>query len=1034
MADNQEQVLGEVEVKATKPTFTQINGPYGFERVPVQDLAEPTVPSGTGSVIPDGDAIQLDNNLVQGDLGFNSATAARTDRENFLDSNILEGMGAAIQTWDATRLVKRLARPTYAGEEPINQFEYLENTPLNLDEDEREYFLDVGKGTESAAYAIQQIEDRRLARRVVGDHEIAGMATAFVDPLWLLVPPALRIGKVGGTAGRVVAGVSGAGLAGAVTAAGEGPVSDEEIALSMAMNGAVSTVLYRSGKGLVKADPEFPDVALDTAIQNTKVGALTPDLPVELRAGTVNSDAAKVADAVEMQINNTAKATGIGEKLQWNMRKTMSNFGPAGKRIADTLFDNNSDLSLTSVESQREAILGNLRSHQYQYEDLLRQSMAEQGAGLLQMVNPASARKSHAVQQGLEVQVQRELFRREQYSRLGMDIAQDAPAPNITKMADALDRMHQVALKEMQAAGVEGADNLLERPGYLNRKWSSSSIDNAISRLESTGITREVAHKKLVGLVGLSIRRANNMDKDIANQIGQAIVDRALRKGYFEDALFNAPAGEGQMKQLRDILKGSGMSHQDVERALNVLRVSSDDAGKASILKHRMDIDYKATTRVGNEEVSVMDLIDPNVTSIVDQYTRQVATTSAFARKGLTKRSDIENLRSELLHDTPVEQRKQAADLFDDVMNHMRGLPAGAAMNENFRLMQSYGRTITLAWSGLWQMTEYATVMGKYGLAKTLKYCVQEFPGFKQLLGASKQEAGMLNTVLAEHSSQSLRLRPYLSRFEDGYEMNNVNAASLSAQTWGDLVPMANAMKYVHHHQARVVGNLVLDRLDQAAKGNKAAREALQGYGLEAPVMDRVAAEIKQHGYKVDNWDDKVWGEVRPAFAKMMDESVLRERLGDMPAFAKFDQVGKFVFTYRSFVLTAHNKVLAGMAERNGVGAVGLILMYQLPLSLLAVSAQNGIKGGKTPTQDELIAQALGQMGGLGLFSEPLRWASGQSNSVGAPALIPIDRGIKLLQSGASGDGAATASTAMTMLPVVSAIPFVRGMANQIKE
>jgi hypothetical protein len=83
-----------------------------------------------------------------------------------------------------------------------------------------------------------------------------------------------------------------------------------------------------------------------------------------------------------------------------------------------------------------------------------------------------------------------------------------------------------------------------------------------------------------------------------------------------------------------------------------------------------MDLDYRATMRIGSENISIMDLIDSRVSTIVDQYVQQVATNSAFARKGLRKRSDIEALRDELLHDVPLEKRKEAADLFDNTIAH----------------------------------------------------------------------------------------------------------------------------------------------------------------------------------------------------------------------------------------------------------------------------------------------------------------------------------------------------------------------------
>ena len=1170
-----------VTAPALKPN-REITGPFGSSvNTAIPEVTDPALLG--GAVQSDGPRVCVTDETVKGDRGFSEARQARDARAQREDSGILVGIGAAINTWDTTRLVKRLGRPTFDDDTPINQHEYLENTPLVLTEDEREYFLDVGRGVKSAQYAMDQITDRRQAVAVMGDHPVVGLVTSFADPLWLAVPPALRLGKVAPKAGRVISGVTAGALGAGVTAAGEGPVSDTEIALSLVLNSAAGAALYKPGKGLVRADADFPTKAVDDVLaaaeqgaqasvkpryrlveaekweevdipeqpakfefqeirspelDNAKPGysyqskkfavefdnpldkaayivagkskahqaildwavqtsglteaqligrgeAIRADLkvraksspegkisagpspfefkprvkqvkvadavparkerrkvqdakweevPQELQPGAVNTEPKAVVQAVETALGQESRARGLGAKLMYNMHKTMQGFGAVGKKVADILYDNNSDPGITSVESHREAILSNLRTKQFEYEDLMRQEMAAQGASLFKMVNPLTSREAYAVQARIEREVQRELFRREQFQRQGLPLTTEGVNPKIAAMADKLDELHKQALSEMKAAGVEGAENVLERAGYMNRKWNSAKIDDTIARLEKQGLTREQAHAKVTGLVSLALRRANSMDKKLADQVGQAIVDRALRKGYFEDSVFNAPAGEGQLKELRDILKESKMPHDEIERALNVLRVASDDAGKAGYMKHRMDLDYRATMRIGSENISIMDLIDSRVSTIVDQYVQQVATNSAFARKGLRKRSDIEALREELLHDVPMEKRKEAADLFDNTMAYYRGDPAGAKVNDKFRLLQSYGRTISLAWSGLWQMIEYAIAMCEYGLVKTLKYAAQEMPGFKSLMRPDRETARSLNNVLAEHSSASLRLRPFIARFEDGYEMDMGNALQLSAQSWGQMVPYANAMKFVHHHQARVVGNLILDRVEMAAKGNTKAREALEKYGLGLHVMDKLAAEIKAKGFDVDQWDDAVWAEVRPAFAKMMDASVLKGRLGDIPAFAAFDPVGKFIFTYRTFVLVAHNKVLAGGLERNGAAAVGLVLMYQMPLALAAVQAQSVIRGEGVLESDDLVKKAIGQMGGLGLFSEPLKWATGESNAVGAPGLIPIDRGVKLFQSGINLDAEQGASTALTMMPVISAVPFIRGMAQQIKE
>lgn len=1448
-----------------------ITGPYG-SAVPVARPEAPTATAQPAATVVGEERVPFTDVSVAGEPGFAQARARRDARAAQEDSTALEGMGAAIMTWDTTRFVQRLSRPSFADDTPINQFEYREQLAEQFTEEEDEYFTEVAKGEKSAAYAMQTIRDRREALRVSSEHPIAGMATMFLDPMWLAVPPAVRVGKLAPVAGRAVSAAGSAAIAGGVVAAGEGPVSDMELGLGMLLNGAVGAAFYKPGKGMVNADPDFPSTKIDDGISaitagqtarkmsyreadpddimadldaskravypmsrrtdettgdeiapppdgsvttqikladlphrgetkfelpgkhtyrtfiqgvadsndavlskaartlmdqadpavwdmpvrmsgnarayvshqgfavlrknsnpftivheavhvatirpiqtlldgnahmlgaqtrrgveglqrqfeklkadfeastGLKAGADAPDhvhyafkdlheftaqaissekfqkwladrpgdkaqsawrefikhvaeilgikttgtkldevldeistvltardthyrdrsgkvvpfepeykvpmpfmhefsnvfteeainnakryagsadsekgrlvmmdiadflalayprertykdltsgqraalaeekrgpiraainkggldevpfltlegnkvtghegrhradvlreqyfdqipvvlkgkvpppgtrlisetgektvdlppavlrdaqvkpamVPEELRPDAVNTDNAAVVKAVDSQLTKASEKAGLGRKLQWNMHKTMSGFGAAGKKIADLLYDNNSDLSITSIESIREAALSDLRRVQFKYEDALREAMRAEGVGTLQMLNPMTSRAAHATQARIEKDVQRELFRREQVARHGGTADSADIPPHIKSMADSLDAMHALALKEMKAAGVSGAENILERPGYLNRKWSSQSIDDVIDRFKRTGLDDKAARGKVVELVGNSIRRASDdMDPKLAKQIGAAIVDRALRKGYFEDSAFNA-AGEGALAEMRDVLSSSGMAAADVERALKVLAGVKDEAGKVSFTKHRLDLDYDTTVRVGDDVVSITDLIDGRVSTIVDQYNQKVATQVAFARKGMPTRTDVDNLRKELLESTPAHQRREASELFDNTIAHLRGEPAGQALGDNFRLYQTYGRSIALAWSGLWQVTEMATAAAEYGLMKTLKYGMREFPGFKQIMRPDADTATSLNNVLSEHSMNSLRLRPYISRYEDGFEMPTSSALQLSAQKLGQLVPYANAMKFVHHYQAKIVGNLVLDRIQLAAKGNTKAREALQRYGLEAPVMDKLAAEIAAKGLDVDKWDDAVWASARPAFAKMMDAAVLKGRLGDMPAFATFDAVGKFIFSYRTFVLTAHNKVLMGMLEREGAAAVGLVMLYQFPLAMAAVQAQSVVKGEGPMENGDLVARAMGQMGGLGLFSMPIAVASGQSTSFGAPGLIPVDRGVKLFGATTSGDLHGAGSTAFTMLPLVAAVPFLRGIPEQIKE
>lgn len=1031
--------------------------PVLFGEPPLTDVFVPELPAqGTGqlSTEPSPDKPITDLRQVVGAGVANQGVAAQQagDRER---AGVLESVGAALSGTDTARLIRRFTAPVHEPVQGYSLYDSLQSAKVVPTEDELDYL----KGTNSPAeftYRMQVLEDDRARNQAAGDSPLAALPAYMMDPVYFATTPLIAGAAKLRTAGRLAAGATAAGTAGVIMAAGEGAVSDQELVMNVLLNGAAGAWLYKAGKGTVKLDPDFPDQQLTEAVTKPHMRQAEPpkyvtddlgnqvkvrdavyeEVPEPLRQGAATNPQG-VVDAVDRHI--TKEATGLGEKLQWNMRKTMASYGPAGKKIADLLFDNNSDLGVHSVESHKMAVRADLTALQHVYEDSMRAAMAEDGFGLLKRINPMTSAKAALNQAKIEQKVQYELFRREQLQRQGRPIEFDNVEPRIKAMADSLDKLHTKALGELKAAGVAGAEELVQTAGWHHRKWSAGKIDEMTKKFEAAGLVPEKAHQQVVNLVKLSLRRANGWDDALSYDIAAAVVNRSIRKGYFEDSLFNVAAGEGQLKQMRDILTESGLSGKRLERALDVLRQSDDDAGKAGFLKHRVDLDYTASTFVGGQQFRVVDLLDNRLSTTVDQYLDGVSSQVAFARKGLKAPSDIEKLREELLHGLRIDSRemKEAKELFDNVIAHMQGRPAGDAMNDTMRLMGTYGRMIALANSGLWQVTEYATAMGKYGLLKTTKYAIAEMPLFKQMMqtaATDKRTSTQLKDILTRHSEQNLRLRPFIHRFEDNFEFGITDGMHLSAQQAGQLVPYFNVMKYVHSHQARVVSNLILDRLSAAAKGDKAAADMLKKYGIDSPVMDRLRRNIPTKGMDVDKWDDGLWEAVRPAFAKMMDESVLHSRMGDMPAFAAFDKAGKFIFTYRSFVLTAHNKILAGGLERDGWGAVSLMLLYQFPLSMLAVQAQAGLQGKGALEMDEMAKRALGQMGGIGLFGEVAGVASGAKNQWGAPGLIPVDRGIKLASDVFSGDLSGAANTASSLVPLFAILQPTKAMQNLNKE
>jgi hypothetical protein len=310
-------------------------------------------------------------------------------------------------------------------------------------------------------------------------------------------------------------------------------------------------------------------------------------------------------------------------------------------------------------------------------------------------------------------------------------------------------------------------------------------------------------------------------------------------------------------------------------------------------------------------------------------------------------------------------------------------------------------------------------------------------PVFKQLMTDPFADGGSrnLSAILSRNSYQDMRIRPFIQKMEDNFEMDMGDHVMLLAQQAKQLVPYINAMRFVHHNQAKVVGNLVADVFEQAANGSAKAREALAKYGLEGHTLDSIASDVKAHGLNTENWSDATWAQVRGPLNKMMDDAVLKNRTGEIPAFAQFSSVGKFIFTFRSFMLGAHNKVLAGSVGREGFGGLGLLMMYQFPLTMLATQANNALRGNtqKDNSLQHTALLSLQQMGAMGMFGDLWGIASGDKQQFGASGLMAIDRLYKTGAAVASGNFGTAASGMVNSIPLLSIVPGVKAFAETLK-
>lgn len=714
----------------------------------------------------------------------------------------------------------------------------------------------------------------------------------------------------------------------------------------------------------------------------------------------------------------------VASKLAWNMHKTMSSWGKAGQLVADLLYDDVLNPGKVSVESERAAALAQLKQHQHKFMDMFRERMKQDGWGTWEQLT--QGRGYYNAQRKLEQDLYAEMAARQNSTATGAPHV--STRPDLKELADQLDLIHREALDELKRAGVANAADLKESSGYLSRKWDMYGMEQTIQRLDGMGMNGKEAVAQM--LQQSILARTPLLPADVALEMAKAIRDRTLRKGYFEDNI-----GQGVPDAVKvaviDGMNKAGVPDSVQKAVLDALDGTQDAASGPRYLKSRIGMDLLSEVTLPNgEKLRPIDLLDTSINRNVDQYLQKVATDAALARKGLGKTSDVMALRSHLLHNIDPKHRADAAELFDNTMAYYKGLPSGAKVNENFRRVRALGSMTALSASGLWQLTEMATVLGKFGLGASMKVMASKMPGFRSLL--APQNAQALEHLLSDHSSGNIRLQPFMRRWEDLHDMSigsQANRFDLFLESGQNLVPYANGMKFIHHMQAKLVANLMTQQVENAAKGHKKARALLQKLGVDDAAMARLEAAYAKHGLDIDAWDDADFDAIRPALIRGMDDFVLKQRLGGTPAFVAFNPVGKLLFTYRNFVLSAHNQILVqNLASRDG-GALLMMMLYQYPLAVVAAQANATLRGDDNA---DPLKDALGQMGALGLLSEPVKWATGQSNAFGAPALIPIDTGIQLGQQLVHGDGYKAAGTAIKAAPLISILPGVKGLGAAV--
>lgn len=245
----------------------------------------------------------------------------------------------------------------------------------------------------------------------------------------------------------------------------------------------------------------------------------------------------------------------------------------------------------------------------------------------------------------------------------GRGVTSDAA---IKTAADAVDRNMADAIPVAKGrdgeASVSGFEDMQAKSGFFRHMWSGSSIRKAMAKGHSS--------KKIEALLDAGFRKSNpHMDPAHTLMVSKAVMRRAMAKEDGIDTNMLNTLDSDAQTYLRETLVDSGIDEKTVDNLIDSIRGRKEEQSKLSTAKTRTAVDL----RIADGDLTLMDLVDSNMTRMLSQYNREIAGNAALARKGIQNRQ-----HRKAIIDAALQERRG------------RGIPSGSAEREFLEDMFTY--------------------------------------------------------------------------------------------------------------------------------------------------------------------------------------------------------------------------------------------------------------------------------------------------------------------------------------------------------
>lgn len=684
--------------------------------------------------------------------------------------------------------------------------------------------------------------------------------------------------------------------------------------------------------------------------------------------------------------------------------------------------------------------------HVMRYDDAVAEVLGKRGVGWRDRA--MNTKKGVSGRDALNDEVSAELLRRnKEWSSQGTQSVPAGLDADIKRLADISDDIHAKMGQRAQEAGVRGFEEFQPHPGYFHRSWNYSKMMDL--DLVQPGLAAKVIGEAV-------FRGLKTLEREDAATIAKAIVQRSKDRASGIRSEFMGALGVADTAFIRESLEAAGVSQVKRDSIMGKIEQKASDQGTVKYGKGRLNLDMDVEVTMGGQVYKASDLIDRDLDRLMENYSSSISGRSALARAGMPGDSEIEAFIRDYTKSVAglgVRKTEELTGQLRGVFGDFTGnVPKEHQLGPIAQRAAGLTSATMLGFSGVYQLAEITTMAHRQGVAATMGELMRTAGGgMAKLLGQARKDpdlASEMQTVLGLDLARDIRMKPWKRQF-DTFIGSSDTVFDRLLHSGKQATPILNGMKYIHGIQSRMNANLTLNKIARASAGDADAIKVLKQYGKDVDwdtLLPRVRGYVSLIGKNAESMNWGIWAQkdidtVMNTALRIMDDSILYGRVGQNAGYAR-SPVGQMLGQFRSFVAFAHNKLLRGTYENDGVLGVATLLAMQYPTTALMMGVKSAINGKLDLSEKgikKMAMEGISYTAGLGFTADMWGIVSGNGR-MSAPVFglaqntAEVFRGVKGLfgdeKRAAVGD---ITGGAAGMIPFVNVFPASKLLIESIK-